>query len=112
MVVVPKEIGDSLLLHFGNLFRSTNPSIPFDLAGLIAPAIFEPDLAFLDSIPSRDESFGTLLSLGSNKSPRPDGLLVLFSKEYWSLIGGDCSSMVQDFFNGEGECWWRSITLF
>lgn len=65
-----KAIGHSLVLHFGQLFGSTNPSTPLDLANLISPVISSNDWSLLDSIPTDDEILATIKSMGSTKSMR------------------------------------------
>lgn len=102
LLMSQKEIGDSMLHYFGQLLCTSNPSIPFDPARLISPVINGANLALIDSTPSSEEFLITLKSMGSNKSPRPDGLPVLFFKEYWSIIGWEVISTVQDFLQ------WRS----
>lgn len=89
-----------MLGYFANVFCSTTPSLPFDLPELITPVIVADDFAVLDAIPASAEIFDTLLSLGSTKAPGPDGILALFFKEYWRIVGRDVVSMVHDFFNG------------
>lgn len=77
-----QAIGDLMINYFGELFCSSNPSIPFDLANLISPSITKVDLALLDTILSGEEILLTFKFMGSNKSPGLDELPVLFFKEY------------------------------
>lgn len=82
-----KNIGDSFINYFAQLFQSSDLSIPFDLVNLIS--------LILDTILTAEENHHTVLSMGSSKAPRPNGLPVLFFKEYWHIICPDVIHMVQ-----------------
>lgn len=71
------------------------------MTDLISPVISVEECSLLDVIPSLEEIFDSLCSMGSNKAPGPDGLPVLFYKEYWHIISRDVIATVQDFFKGE-----------
>lgn len=81
-----KAIGDSLVNRIGQLFGSSNPSIPLDLANHISLVISSEDWSLLDTIPTGDEILLTIKSMGSTKAPGPDGLPILFFKKYWGII--------------------------
>lgn len=95
-----QNVGNTIIDYFDHLFCSSTPSIPSALNQLISPVIDEATSKSLDAIPSPEEIHNTVKSMGSNKALGPDGLPVLFYKEYWQIIGADVISMVQDFFNG------------
>ena len=50
------------------------------------------------SIPTKEEVFKVLSSLGSSKAPSLDGFTVLFYKKYWSVVKGEVLECVWDFF--------------
>lgn len=87
-VIGRTPIGDSLIQYFTQLFDSTNPYLPFDLANLISPVIVQGDSLLLDSIPMPMKIYDMDKSMESNKAPRHNGLPVLFLQRilayYWS----------------------------
>uniref|UniRef100_A0A2N9HT90 CCHC-type domain-containing protein n=1 Tax=Fagus sylvatica TaxID=28930 RepID=A0A2N9HT90_FAGSY len=74
---------------FHDLFTSSNPQFPDNLDNLISPVITDEDNLLLCAIPTVDEIKQTLFSLGSDKSPGPDGMSALFYKHYWKVINQD-----------------------
>lgn len=54
----------------------------------------------METIPSAEEIYDIVKFMGLNKAPSPDGLPVMFYKEYWHIISWDVIAMVQGFFNG------------
>lgn len=79
---------------FEQLFRTSNPSIPLDLVDLISPVISPTDFATLDTIPTANEIFLVLKSIGSLKALGADGLSVLFYQEYWHIFNSDIDATV------------------
>jgi hypothetical protein len=65
---------------------------------LISPVITDEDNMPLCAIPNADEIKQTLFSLGSDKSPGPDGMPALFYKHYWKVISQDLIEVVTSFF--------------
>ena len=66
---------------------------------LFTPIITEEENIFLCSIPSEEEIFEALNSLGSTKAPGPDGFTALFYKKYWSIIKAEVLLYIWNFFN-------------
>jgi hypothetical protein len=66
---------------------------------LISPVITDEDNMPLCAIPNADEIKQTLFSLGSDKSPGPDGMPALFYKHYWKVIRQDLIEAVTSFFH-------------
>lgn len=93
------NIGDCFTNHFGDLFCSSNLSIPFDLANLITKVLSPTNVTLLDIIPTSEEIFQTVKSLRSTKAPGPNGLPTLFYTAYWDIVGNEVISTVQEFFN-------------
>jgi hypothetical protein len=92
------DIGDCFVQFFQNLFSSSNPQFLDDLDNLISPVISDENNMLLCAIPSADEIKQTLFSLGSNKSPGPDGMSTLFYKHYWEIISQDLIEAISSFF--------------
>ena len=76
------DIGGSFTSHFANLFTSSNSPIEAEMLDLFTPIITEEENIFLCSIPSEEEIFEALNSLGSIKALDPDGFTSLFYKKY------------------------------
>jgi hypothetical protein len=51
------------------------------------------------SLPSEQEIFDSVCSIGATKAPGPDGFTGLFYQKYWSLIKPVVLSCVWNFFN-------------
>jgi hypothetical protein len=92
------DIGGSFVSHFSNLFASTSPEIDEELAELFPPIITADDNILLIAIPTEDEVFKVLSSLGSSKAPGPDGFTALFYQTYWQVVKRDVLECVWDFF--------------
>jgi hypothetical protein len=92
------KIGGSFVNHFANLFASSSPTIDEELAELFPPIISTEENLFLISIPTEDEVFKVLSSLGSSKAPGPDGFTALFYKKYWHIVESEVLEYVWDFF--------------
>jgi hypothetical protein len=92
------DIGSCFVQFFQDLFTSSNPQFPDNLDNLISPVITDEDNLLLCAIPTVDEIKQTLFSLGSDKSPGPDGMSALFYKHYWKVINQDLIEAVTSFF--------------
>lgn len=93
----PEEIEEYISAYFQNLYQSSVPDIPEDLDGLISAVFSDQDNQMLCGIPSVEE-IHTLLSMGSYKAPRPNGMTTIFYKKFWDILGQDVIKMVQSFF--------------
>lgn len=93
-----ESIGHIFLHYFSSLFTSIHPVYPFNLNGLITPSISTAENSFLCSIPDFAEVKGALFSMGSHKSPGPDGFNPLFFKLYWNTVQDSVVAGVQHFF--------------
>jgi hypothetical protein len=93
------DIGGSFTSHFTNLFTSSNSPIEAEMLDLFNPIITKEDNNFMCSIPSEEEIFEALNSLGSTKAPGPDGFTALFYKKYWSIIKADVLLCIWNFFS-------------
>ena len=94
-----EDIEKCFVDFFIGLFTSSNPSIPNNLDGLISPSLSQDDIEMLTKIPTADEIKKVVFSMGSNKSPGPDGMSALFFKFYWNVIGGEVIEAVTSIFN-------------
>jgi hypothetical protein len=91
-------IGGCFTSHFNSLFSSSQPSINDDLLNLFDNCISSDENISICSIPSEQEIFDTLSSIGSTKSPGPDGFTALFYKKYWDVIKDVVLKCIWDFF--------------
>jgi hypothetical protein len=93
-----QEIGNCFTSHFKNLFSFSIPTIDKDLLSLFDNCI---TLEINDSIyalPSKQEIFSVLTSIGFLKAPGPNGFTALFYKTYWSTVKDVVLSSIWDFF--------------
>jgi hypothetical protein len=94
-------IGDNFVSYFSNLFTSTSPPIAKEMLDLFTPIITEEENLHLSSIPTVEEVFMVLSSLGSSKAPGPDGFIALFYKKYWSYVKDSVLSCIEIFFKND-----------
>ncbi|KAK3014543.1 hypothetical protein RJ639_008317 [Escallonia herrerae] len=78
-----EEIGTCFTEHFSELYKSSNPSFPDDLEGLLPRVLTADDLLRLQEIPSITEISSTLMKFSNLKAPGPNGMPSLFYKTYW-----------------------------
>lgn len=53
---------------------------------------------YIWSIPSKQEIYNALSSIGSTKAPGPDGFTAMFYKKYWSIVKDVVLWNIWDFF--------------
>jgi hypothetical protein len=92
------EIGGTFVSHFSNLFSSSAPPNDPEMLNLFEPVITAEDNQFLCAIPTDQEVFLALSSLGSSKAPGPDGFTALFYKKYWSVVKEEVLGCIKNFF--------------
>jgi hypothetical protein len=92
------KISDYFLNNFKNVFHEEEVEFPWDLKNLIPPSLSEMDNDELCKLPTSQEIKETLFNMASQKAPGPDGLLVLFYKTYWHIVGINVVNAVRDFF--------------
>jgi hypothetical protein len=92
------DIGGIFSDHFQNLFSSSNPFIEEEMLDLFSPVISDDDNLSLCSIPTEQEVYQALASLGSSKALGPDGFTALFFKKYWYLVKVEVLNCIWNFF--------------
>lgn len=91
-------IGGEFEAFFKGLYATVFPIFPADMQELILPVITPRMNAELTACPLPSEVHQTLFAMGTYKSPGPDGMTVVFYKQYWSIIHETVVREVQDFF--------------
>jgi hypothetical protein len=94
------NIGNYMVDHYKNLFTTTAPVLDDSLNELIDAVVTEEDNSIICSIPDEVEIYQTIISLGLNKAPGPDGMTGLFYKTYWNIVKYQVVASVQSFFRG------------
>jgi hypothetical protein len=94
-----EAIGDCFIDHFKSIYTTSHPSFLAGLENLIPQCITNEDNEWLCRIPNYGEIKLAVFSLGSYKSPGPDGMLALFYKPYWSIVEIDVVNIVTSFFS-------------
>jgi hypothetical protein len=92
------SIGNCFTHHFSSLFSTASPIIADEMLDLFQPSISTEENSFICSIPTEQEIFNALTSIGSSKAPGPDGFTALFYKEYWHIVKEVVLKSVWDFF--------------
>jgi hypothetical protein len=90
-------IGVAFVSHFSSLFTSSSP-LEDDLLSLFHPTITNEENLALCSVPSEQEVFTTLSSIGSTKALGPDGFTTLFYKKNWFVVKKEVLDCVWNFF--------------
>jgi hypothetical protein len=86
--------------HYKNLFTTTAPVLDDSLNDLIDVVITDEDNSIICSIPDEVEIYQTIISLGLNKAPGPNGMTGLFYKTYWNIVKNQVVTSIQSFFRG------------
>jgi len=93
-----RNIGNCFGNFFKELFSSSLPSSSNEMLNLFDNVISDEENIVLCSIPSENEIFETLVSIGATKAPGPDGFTALFYQKYWSIIKEVVLNCVCDLF--------------
>jgi ribonuclease HI len=93
-----QTIGNSFTAHFKELFSSSAPTLDDELLSLFDSCISNEANISLCAIPSEQEIFTVLSSMGSTKAPGPDGFTTLFYKKYWHIVKDVVLACIWDFF--------------
>ena len=93
------QVGDILLRFYSNMFSLANPthfdSVLFGVESSVTEAM-NSDLVKPFEV---SEIYVALHQMDSNTSPGPDGLPLLFYKQFWSKVGGEVSEAVLSVLN-------------
>jgi hypothetical protein len=79
-------VGNCFTTHFKELFSSSTSLLDEDLLSLFDNCISTEANDSLCAIPSEQEIFFVLTSMGSTKASSPDGFTALFYKKYWHIV--------------------------
>ncbi|MDO7987362.1 reverse transcriptase domain-containing protein, partial [Sweet potato little leaf phytoplasma] len=99
----PKEIEDTFVSYFENLFRSSNPSpanIDIALKGL-NPRVSQDMNIKLMSPFTKEEIENSIKQMFPTKAPGPDGFSAIFYQKYWNLVGEKTISECLDILNSK-----------
>ncbi|MDV3165581.1 MAG: hypothetical protein Q8808_02605 [Candidatus Phytoplasma australasiaticum] len=92
------DIGEEFQMYYTQIFATYCPSFPNDLNGLFQPCLTFEHNRTLMIIPSGRNSQHAIFSMGSFKSPGPDGMTFTFYKKYWNIVGPKVMEVIQDIF--------------
>jgi hypothetical protein len=93
-----QTIGNCFTTHFKELFSTCDLIIDEDLLSLFNNCISTEANDSLCAIPSKQEIFFVLTSIGSMKAPGLDGFTALFYKKYWHIVREVSLACIWDFF--------------
>lgn len=87
-----------VIQFFSDLYTS-NPQDEVNYSNITSfPPIKEEDKAFIEKAVTKDEVKKALFSMGSYKSPGPDGYHPIFFKKHWNHIGNSIYKLVVNCF--------------
>ncbi|XP_074307797.1 uncharacterized protein LOC141642767 [Silene latifolia] len=93
------DVAEGFVDYYSHLLDSTTPTSHLDTSLIHQGSCVSPeDSASLIKPVSLDEIKAALFSIGSDKSPRPDGFSSGFFKDSWELISSDFCKAVLNFF--------------
>uniref|UniRef100_A0A2N9FNE5 RNase H type-1 domain-containing protein n=1 Tax=Fagus sylvatica TaxID=28930 RepID=A0A2N9FNE5_FAGSY len=93
--------GDSKSMWWKNLkqlFTEEEVNFPSDLEHLLNPIISSSKNFDLCRIPTTQEIKCIIFDMDNQKAPGLDGLLALFYKRYWNMVGNTVTEAVKSFF--------------
>ncbi|KAL5717241.1 hypothetical protein ACHQM5_010283 [Ranunculus cassubicifolius] len=93
-----KDIGDTFIEYFKEIFTSENPQTNQNILNLFQPIISEDDNKILTEIPTGLEIWRVVKKMGALKAPGPDGFQGIFFKNMWEVVGPLIIKVVQRFF--------------
>uniref|UniRef100_A0A803PL04 Reverse transcriptase domain-containing protein n=1 Tax=Cannabis sativa TaxID=3483 RepID=A0A803PL04_CANSA len=94
-----RDKGHILIDFFSDLFKSSNPTVPEALEGLITPTISMEENLSLCAFPSSEEIRNQVFQMHPLKAPGPDGMSGIFFPSCWETVGEKVISCVQEFFH-------------
>lgn len=108
-----QEIGVYLTTKYLELFKAEPITFCDCLDDHIQEGVSEANNSRIDAIPSTVEIHNIVKSMQPIKAPRLDGMLALFFQKYWSTIGNEVISMIQNAFHSvrrrsTGHTWFSS----
>lgn len=103
-------IKEDIRNYYINLF-SDNNNMASSFDAFSFPQMGEENKEWLERNFSKDEVWGVIKNMGSNKSPGPDGFTAEFYKSCWSTIKGNFMRMLNDFYK-YGTLDWRLNSSF
>jgi hypothetical protein len=92
------NFGNYFVNNFKTLFTSSNQVFSQELLDLFNPVILELDNNLLCAIPTEVEIYESLISLGKEKAPGPDGFTAQFYVKYWDCIKSTILLAIGNFF--------------
>jgi hypothetical protein len=86
------------VLHFHDLFASSNPTFGDELLNLFDCSISTKENLIICAILTESEIYNSLARLGTSKAPGPNGFTALFYMKYWDCIKQTVLQAVWNFF--------------
>jgi hypothetical protein len=81
-----RYIGNAFCQHFAHLFSTSGTSETLNFLHLFESLISDEVNQDLCAIPSEQEIYAALLSIGATKALEPDGFTALFYQTYWAIV--------------------------
>nr|GEZ12517.1 RNA-directed DNA polymerase, eukaryota [Tanacetum cinerariifolium] len=93
----PNRVKSEFYSYYSNLFSA--PAWDRSLFDVNFPRRSNLDQVFnLEDMVSNEEIKRAVWDCGSNKSPGPDGFIFEFFKKFWTIVGGDVTNAIKEFF--------------
>ncbi|KAL5556427.1 hypothetical protein UlMin_038663 [Ulmus minor] len=92
------QVGTHFVTRFEAIFDTPNKVQNCDLSKLVSHVITDEENCELLRIPTWDEVRDVVVTMGAFKAPGPNGMPVLFYKNYWNTVGHDLVAAVHEFF--------------
>lgn len=85
--------------YFANIFKKSDTQYALELFKVVKDRVSNDQYAYLDNNFTSLEVLEAISNRKSNSAPGPDGLIALFFKKYWDIIGSDILSFVLNILN-------------
>nr|GEU29539.1 RNA-directed DNA polymerase, eukaryota, reverse transcriptase zinc-binding domain protein [Tanacetum cinerariifolium] len=93
----PNRVKSEFYSYYSNLFSA--PAWDRSLFDVNFPRRLNSDQVFdLEDMVSNEEIKRAVLDCGSDKSPGPDGFTFEFFRKFWTIVGGDVTNAIKEFF--------------
>ncbi|KAL5759510.1 hypothetical protein ACOSQ2_018348 [Xanthoceras sorbifolium] len=97
------DIAKEICKYFANIFKSSSPCVD-DLNRAVRSIEFSLSMESklgLDEVFRSDEIKRVVFYLGPSKAPGPDGFHAVFFQKFWSVVGGDVTSVCLEVLGGK-----------
>ncbi|XP_059627763.1 uncharacterized protein LOC132270608 [Cornus florida] len=95
----PSIIKSKFVDHFQRAYANDQPAFNAPKEKFIRNKLSVEEIIMLEEAVTREEIKSTVLSMGPDRAPSPDGFTSRFFQHFWSIIGEDFTDAILQFFS-------------